>query len=82
MLTASAGVMAVQEYSAVDVVDVSNAKMSNSVGYDDMSSVKDENMENNGTGLSTHVILYIVIGVCAVLGIVLGIFRGRKAAYK
>ncbi len=80
MLTAS--VMAVQEFSAVDVVDVSNAKISSNVGYDDMSSMKDGNMENNGAGLSTHVILYIVIGVCAVLGIVLGIFRGRKAAYK
>ena len=35
-----------------------------------------------GNGINTHVVLYIVIGVCAILGIVLGIFAGKRAANK
>lgn len=33
-------------------------------------------------GISTQVILYIVIGVCAAIGIALGIVRGIKVAKK
>lgn len=66
----------------VATADMSDFKVVDSVGYDDMSYIGNEEMGNSNTGLSTHVILYIVIGVCAVLGIVLGIFRGKKAAYK
>lgn len=37
--------------------------------------------ETNKSG-NTYVILYIVIGICAILGIALGILAGRKSAYK
>lgn len=50
-------------------------------GYDD-SMYYGNDMTDNNSGVNTHVILYIVIAVCAVLGIALGIFAGKKAAYK
>ena len=50
--------------------------------YNDMPMDGAINEENSNAGLSTQVILYIVIGVCVFLGLVLGIIAGRKAAYK
>ena len=32
--------------------------------------------------VNTHVVLWVVIGVCAIVGVVLGIIMGKKAAYK
>lgn len=39
-------------------------------------------MDTPKAGMSTQVILYIVIGVCAAVGIALGIIRGIKVAKK
>ncbi len=68
---------------AVDSIMVDDMSYSTSVGMDmPIDSEMMINEANESSGLSTHVILYIVIGVCAVLGLVLGIIFGRKAAYK
>lgn len=47
-------------------------------GMDDYSG----GMDTPKAGISTQVILYIVIGVCAIAGIALGIIRGIKVAKK
>lgn len=39
-------------------------------------------METENTGISSNVILWITIGVCAVIGIALGIILGRRSAMK
>ena len=46
--------------------------------YGDMTS----EIDTPKVGISTQVILYIVIGVCAAIGIALGIVRGIKVAKK
>ena len=38
--------------------------------------------EEGKSGVNTYVVLYIVIGICVIVGIALGILAGRKAAYK
>ena len=39
-------------------------------------------METENNGISSNVILWITIIICAILGIVLGIILGRRSAMK
>ena len=55
-------------------------KMMVNEGYEIDSN--DVYSETSGGGISSNVILGIVIGICAIAGIVLGIILGRRAARK
>lgn len=44
--------------------------------------MQNENLGKEGGAFSSQITLYIVIGVCIVLGIVLGIIMGKRAANK
>ncbi|MBQ9280136.1 MAG: hypothetical protein IJ215_03725 [Clostridia bacterium] len=86
------------EYESVDIEasadvdsDVMSTKMmadyNTSVGIDEPYLIEDGYVNDDfgsksSGGLNTHVVLYIVIGVCAIIGIVLGILAGKKAANK
>ena len=70
-------------------VDVADLEVQDPAYVDTMLETKEElqfenEMMGDGakSGDATHIILYIVIGICAVAGIALGILVGRKAAYK
>lgn len=69
-----------------DLIDVGNVDVSNEFtgGIVDTGNMGDYTGEIDApkAGISTQVILYIVIGVCAAAGIALGIIRGIKVAKK
>lgn len=58
-----------------------NAVMDGGIYTGDMNDYSG-GMDTPKAGISTQVILYIVIGVCAAVGITLGIIRGIKVAKK
>jgi hypothetical protein len=62
-------------------VDVSNEFTGEIVDTGNMGDYAD-GMDTPKAGISTQIILYIVIGVCAAVGIALGIIRGIKVAKK
>lgn len=78
--------MMVEKVKVVDTVPNAGIMMdySTSLGYvDDMAMIDTMGSpDTSNGGLSSEVILYIVIGVCAVVGIVLGIIMGKRAANK
>ena len=78
--------MAIEEVKVIAAVPAGSVMMDygTSLGYvDDMAMFDTMGMEDTpSTGINTELVLYIVIGVCAVLGIVLGIIMGKRAANK
>lgn len=73
-------VMTTDDIAYDDVVDMGVVDDTTTVGIDYPST--DLMEEAPKAGISTQVILYIVIGVCAAVGIALGIVRGIKVAKK
>lgn len=75
------------DYITVDTTDLEmqNGAFVDTMLVDTPDRVMADEMpmgEEAKSGVSTHVILYIVIGICAIVGIALGILAGRRAAYK
>lgn len=61
----------------VDTMPITDASMEI-----DGTMGSEDTLDSEGQGLSNTAILSIVIGVCVVLGIVLGIIFGKRAANK
>lgn len=69
------------EVVMIDTVMPDVAMSYGAISTQDTEFVADE-MNNSSNTLTSQITLYIVIGICAIVGIVLGIIFGKKAAYK
>ncbi len=65
----------------VDTVMPDVAMSYDAISMQDSEFVVDE-MNNSSNAIASQITLYIVIGICAIIGIVFGIIFGKKAAYK
>ncbi|MBQ8299806.1 MAG: hypothetical protein IJX99_08160 [Clostridia bacterium] len=70
-----------EEVVMVDTAMPDVAMSYDAISVQDSEFVTDE-MNNSSDVTGSQIALYIVIGVCAIIGIVLGIILGKKAAYK
>lgn len=70
-----------EEVVMVDTAMPDVAMSYDAISMQDSEFVTDE-MNNSSDATGSQIALYIVIGVCAIIGIVLGIILGKKAAYK
>ena len=69
------------EVVMVDTVMPDVATSYDAISMQDSEFVVDE-MNNSSNAIASQITLYIVIGICAIIGIVFGIIFGKKAAYK
>lgn len=69
------------EVVMVDTVMPDVAMSYDAISMQDSEFVVDE-MNNSSNAIASQITLYIVIGICAIIGIVFGIIFGKKAAYK
>lgn len=65
----------------VDTVMPDVAMNYDAISMQDSEFVVDE-MNNSSNAIASQITLYVVIGICAIIGIVFGIIFGKKAAYK